>query len=80
MSKIEISSGIPIPRRNANGEFEAIPWNKLSVGDSFVFPSASKSCVSNACHYRSKGSGKRFCMRTVKNENGEKQFRVWRVK
>jgi hypothetical protein len=52
------------------------PYHKMSVGDSFEFPSSMLSRICASSNYHSKKYGIRFL---VAKQDGEKH-RIWRVK
>jgi len=77
---ISIEKGIPMPpakgRGVAGGRPEIYPWNKMKIGDSFLFPALRdhRSAYSAAYQATKNSQGKKFQVR--KTSDG---YRCWRV-
>jgi hypothetical protein len=77
-TKISIQKGVPIPAvkpRGREGSSPAkYPWRKMSVGDSFLFPSPITRQAFAAASLAEKFTGYRFVVR--KTDEG---YRCWRI-
>lgn len=72
---IKIDKGIPLPtNRFKSGPTRKYPWLEMQIGDSFVAPKRLVNTNANARY-----APRRFLVRTIV-EDGQKVFRVWRVK
>lgn len=73
-SYIVIDRNVPIPDAAPKGKY---PWDKMEVGDSFVFPGTldPHACYAAAQNIRKKCPDKDFRVRRI-----GKQYRCWRVK
>ncbi|MEM8801115.1 MAG: hypothetical protein AAGF55_01125 [Pseudomonadota bacterium] len=70
---------VPFPKMQRR----AYPWEKLSVGDSFLVFNATSSSVSSAASGAGKRLGRVFrCRQVEEMVNGKKTYgvRVWRIK
>ena len=84
--KIEIESGVEVPRINHARKKTPFPIDKLDVGQSFFIPETSgygdlkkiRRRLSSLMANRSKTEGKRFKARKV-IENEKLGIRVWRL-
>jgi len=69
---VKIEKGVPIPKSKADLKW---PWDKLKVGESFLFPIELLASARSQAYSYGKKLGRHFTTRTV--DGGA---RVWRDK
>lgn len=84
MTKIKIERGVPIPLVDKPERESKYPFGEMEIEESFFVPNTKPSSM-HACISRfkkSKGSERKFTVRSVTEKQGDKDVegvRIWRI-